>query len=309
MSILNKLAAERQNKPLKLILSTDWYTDCDDVVALSLLCEAYKAGAAQLLCVCADSIMPYTAASVDAVLTARGCPEIPIGIDKNAKRPSERCRYQRVLAEHEHTRENDGCPDAVSLFRKTLASLDGKAEIMGIGFMQVISGLLKSAPDEFSPLDGISLVKEKVERLWLMAGKWDIDPGSEHNFNLDESAREAGSAVCDISPVPIVFLGHEVGVSVITGGEDAPCLLGEAMAAHGSHSGRCSWDPMLALLAVTGDVKAAGYKTVRGRATVDPQTGMNRFFADENGSHCFVVKTEADEYYADLINGIVYRCI
>ena len=305
MQLLEELAQKRQNKPLNLILSTDWYTDCDDVAALCLLCEAHKTGAAELKAVCADTVMPYTAASIDAVLTERGCSGIPLGIDRAAVRPYERCSYQKGLAAHPHSRENADCPDAVTLLRKTLGALDGRAEIISIGFPSVIANLLKSRADDISPLDGKTLFKEKIDKIYVMGGKWDIPVGSEHNFALDREAAEAAAYLCDNSPVPLVFLGHEVGDTVITGGESSKGILGEAMALHGSHRGRCSWDPMTALLAVVNDIEAAGYTAVRGRAEVDPVTGENRFYESENGNHCFVCKAKPDEYYSQLINSIV----
>ena len=305
MQLFEKLAEQRRNKPLNIILSTDWYTDCDDVAALCLLCEAHRAGAIRFKAVCADTVMPYTAASIDAVLTERGCPEIPLGIDRAAARPFERCRFQKGLAAHPHSRENDGCPDAVKLLRKILGELDGMADIISIGFPSVIANLLKSEADEFSTLDGKTLFKEKIGTVFVMGGKWDIPVGSEHNFALDREAAAAAAYLCDNSPVPLVFLGHEVGDTVITGGESSKGILGEAMALHGSHRGRCSWDPMTALLAVINDIEAAGYTAVYGKASVDPETGSNTFTEYENGPHCHVCKAKPDDYYSDIINSLV----
>lgn len=43
-------------------------------------------------------------------------------------------------------------------------------------------------------------------------------------------------------------------------------------------------------MALVGDEERAGHSTVRGRASVDSETGANYFEIDENGKHTFVIK-------------------
>jgi hypothetical protein len=62
---------------------------------------------------------------------------------------------------------------------------------------------------------------------------------------------------------------------------------------------------MLVLLAIIGDEKKAGYKTVRGRATVDAETGANFFKEAPGGTHCYVVKAMDDSFYRDMIDEIL----
>ena len=74
-----------------------------------------------------------------------------------------------------------------------------------------------------------------------------------------------------------------------------------AFRAHGSINGRSSWDPMLVLLALENDFSKAGYTVRRGYASVDGETGENRFRYDENGPHCYVVKTQPDGWYEEKL--------
>ena len=74
---------------------------------------------------------------------------------------------------------------------------------------------------------------------------------------------------------------------------------------HGSPNGRCSWDPMLVQLALTGDIERAGYRAVRGTASVDEVGGGNHFVPSEDGQHCYVVKVKDNDYYKDTINAII----
>ena len=73
---------------------------------------------------------------------------------------------------------------------------------------------------------------------------------------------------------------------------------------HGSGNGRESWDPMLAVLALANDNEKAGYKTVRGIATIDNH-GLNYFQEDENGKDEYVVKMYDDSYYSNIINNLI----
>ena len=47
---------------------------------------------------------------------------------------------------------------------------------------------------------------------------------------------------------------------------------------------------------------AAGYRALRGTASVDPETGENSFKFHDGGRHFFVVKTQPDEWYLSLIH-------
>ena len=79
----------------------------------------------------------------------------------------------------------------------------------------------------------------------------------------------------------------------------------QVMKDHGSEKGRHSWDPMLVLLALTGDEEKAGYRCVRGFASVDADTGANHFLEDSQGLHRYVVKVWKDEAYSQQINALL----
>ena len=196
--------------------------------------------------------------------------------------------------------------DAVSLYRRLLATANSPVEIIEIGFLQAFAKLLESNADEISPLNGIELVKEKVKKVWVMAGKWDENNGIEHNFANNERSRHGGAVFCQKCPVPITFLGFEIGCDVITGDNlDENDHLYKTMCKQGSSHGRFSWDPMTALLAVIGDEEKAGYDTVCGKAFVDELTGANSFTVCAEGKHKYVIKKFDNDYYKTMINNII----
>lgn len=289
------------------ILGTDWWTDCDDAVAVRILARAHKQRKIKLAGIGINACMEYSVPSLDGFLQTENVNDIPLGLDFEAVDFKGHPPYQKRLSAlcGKYT-SNASAVDAVRLYRQILQSAESKVEILEIGFLQVIANVLKSQPDDISPLDGMQLVKEKVEKIWVMAGKWDEENGKENNFAQTPRASVAASYFCANCPVPVTFLGFEVGVDVISGG-----LLPEndtlhtVLCDHGSPNGRCSWDPMLALLALTGNEEQAGYSTVAGTAQVNPETGENNFVTDKNGSHLFVVKTQPNDFYANIINNLI----
>lgn len=129
----------------------------------------------------------------------------------------------------------------------------------------------------------------------------------ENNFAKNDRARAAAKIFCEKCPVPVTFLGWEVGATVVTGGNlNSEDTLGQVLIDHGSENGRMSWDPMLLMLALLGDEKVAGYDTVQGWAKVDADTGANHFSIDPAGLHRYVIKRKPDEYYRDQINNRIH---
>ncbi len=287
-----------------LIVGTDWWTDCDDVAALRVLARMHKSRRICLLGVNLDACMEDSAASLSAFLTYEGLTAIPIGLDRDATDFGRRTiMYQTRMAQEKHFLENDDCEGSVALYRRLLANAEGRVDLVEIGYPQVLAALLQSPPDEYSPLDGISLVRAKVTKLWMMAGSWEGERGLENNFCRNARSRVAGAYVCTHWPTPITFLGWEVGSTVITGGHvsDPNDPLCRAFADIGFSEGRSSWDPMLCLMACLGDEAEAGYDVVRGTAHVDPTSGENTFIPSDDGQHAYVVKRWADDAYARMI--------
>ncbi|MBE6885280.1 MAG: hypothetical protein E7487_11875 [Ruminococcaceae bacterium] len=288
----------------KFILGTDWWTDCDDVAALRLLARAHKANEIQLLGIILNGCMEYSVTSLEGFLNTEGIHDIPIGIDLEATDFGGNPPYQKRLSQYaKKYSTNNEAENALKLYRTLLASADEPVELIEIGYPQVLAALLLSKADDISDLSGMELIQKKVSKLWIMAGKWDQNPGTENNFSRNARARESAHILCKVCPVPITFLGWEIGATVISGTnlkKTDPLHL--AFCDHGSPNGRSSWDPMLCLLATIGNEKEAGYQVVRGKASVDAITGENWFIQEENGLHSYVVKAFQDSYYEDEVN-------
>ncbi len=303
MSILDFIEKERKI-PVNIIHGTDWWTDCDDIAALRILCRAHKRNLVNIRCVCADAVGRYTAQSIDAFIKSEGL-DIPIGVDKSYSADDSKCKYQKFLSQFPNSKTNDDCPDGYKLYRKMLWESEEKCHITEVGFPQIIHQLMISEPDEICPLGGMELVSRKVEKIWMMAGDWRGRVHKEYNVVATAAGLEAMRFILDNSPVPVTCLGFEAGESVITGQTlQDDDILKQAYTYNRHPDGRSSWDPMLTLLAVIGDEEKAGYKKISGTAFVDEEgyTVMNEC---EKGLHSYVVKKHEDKFYEDLINEIL----
>ncbi len=285
-----------------IIFGTDWHTDCDDAVAMRILARAHKNHEINLLGAIINSCSKNAVKSLDGFLSKEGV-NVPIGIDTNATYYGGDARYQDRLANFAtHYSSNDDAEDGVKLYRKLIANSPSSVEIVEVGFLHIITEVLKSAPDEITPLDGISLFKSKVDKVWVMGGKWDTENGKEWNFSHTQYACKASSDFCKLCPVPVTFLGFEIGVNVMTPlPENENDHLRLAMLDYGATNGRPSWDPLTAILAIVGDENNAGYNYITGTASVNANTGENSFVKSDNGRHKIIVKRFSNDFYENEI--------
>ena len=294
------------NTTRTFLLGTDWWTDCDDAVAIRMLARAALANEIELVGIGLNGCMEHSVASLDGFLSTEGLCGMRIGLDRAATDFGGNPPYQKRLAQYAVRRKsNEDAEDAVRMYRSLLAAAEHPLEIIEIGYPQVLANALMSPGDDISPLSGVELFSTKVKKIWMMAGKWDDNPGRENNFTRAPRSRRAGHILCEHCPTPITFLGWEIGHDVISGSKLPQGILRDVLLDHGSKNGRSSWDPMLIELALIGDEDAAGYDTVRGHAHVDPETGENTFTPDENGPHAYVVRRHEPHIYAARIDALI----
>jgi len=290
------------NEMRNFILGTDWGEDVDDAIAVRLLARAHKEKRINLLGIGINTLIDESYASLYAFLKNEGV-SVPIGVDKSFNEPMKYITYQKRLASYESDKNNDMAFDSVKLYRKAISEADGPVEIIEIGFLQVVANVLKSGPDEISDKTGYELFKEKVKKMWIMAGNWTKDGEREYNFCHFKSTREGSAYLCDNCPCEITFLGWEIGSTVHTGNLLKPGdYLYDALHDYGCKEGRDSWDPMTAMLALIGDEKKAGYDIVKGKASVSTEDGSNYFVKNDTGIQKYVIKIQPDDFYANMIN-------
>jgi hypothetical protein len=252
-------AAVARVKPLPVIFDTDMDSDCDDAAALAILHALADRGEAEILATVVSSIYRWNVPCVEAINRYYGRGDLPIGAPKHGGVDSH-CgsRYGRQIAESFATRlkTNAEAPDALAIYRRVLAAQpDGAVVIISVGDLTNLRNLLRSPPDEHSPLGGRDLVRRKVARWVCMGGRYPehLDPKVYGNFKTDPAATV--EAVRDW-PTESVFCG--LGEKILTGSrlkETPPenpvrrvyeLYLGKLPA-------RPSWDPIAVLYAVRPD--------------------------------------------------------
>jgi purine nucleosidase len=213
------------NPPVPLIFDTDIGNDCDDVLALGMIHALQSRQECELLAVTITKDHELAAPFTDAVNTFYGRGNIPIGVCRSGVTPdkgkyNELCKTKdggELRYPHDLLSGKDA-PDAVKVLRQVLAKSAGSVVIAQVGFSTNVANLLRSKPDDISPLSGIDLVKQKVKMLSIMAGAFQLIPENgkmvehrEYNVVMDIPAAKALVELC---PVPIVWSGFEIGLAL-----------------------------------------------------------------------------------------------
>ena len=204
-----------------VIFESDIGACLDDIVALDMLHKATDAGMVSLKAVMVNRVGDEYASLTDILNTHYKHPGLPIGVTRNGvQNPPVYSPYWRMARPDVYPeepgfpkslgdKETAGLPDAEKLYRKILSeAADTSVNIVSVGFPTNLARLLQSAPDEYSELNGVDLVKRKVKALYQQAGMIAENPEPEYNFALDP---ENALVLIDKWPTPIYFSPMESG--------------------------------------------------------------------------------------------------
>jgi inosine-uridine nucleoside N-ribohydrolase len=155
---------------------------------------------------------PWAAEYVRLVDEYYGRGTIPVGIVHDGKTKDDGLYVRQVCELHGRHPNEAAVEDAVELLRKTLAGeSDGAVTMIQVGFSTNLARLLESAPDRYSDLNGIELVKKKVRLLTMMAGNF-AEAKPEYNVMIDIPAATKLFATW---PTDIYISGYEVGAAIL----------------------------------------------------------------------------------------------
>lgn len=282
--------AQDSNRPVPVIFDTDMGPDYDDVGALAVLHALADKGEADILATIASTKYEGVAAVLNVLNTYFNKPDIPVGVPKGDALKLRDFQHwtDTLIAKYPHKiKINHEAPGAVDLYRKILARQPDKSvTIVTVGFLTNIANLLRSTPDEYSPLSGKELVNAKVKRLVSMAGKFP----SGLEFNIEEDARSAKYAF-EHWERPVLFSGFEIGKKIKTG---LPLIHNDNIQnspvkdvyrisipqAEQDSAGRMSWDQTAVLAAVRGPEP---YYSLKSGSIVVNEEGYNSW--DEEGTN------------------------
>ena len=215
---------------VKIIFDTDFGGDADDLGALAMLHEFAQRGECEILAVMCWNTEKYAVSGIDAVNTWYGRPDIPIGTRRGEVQQTP-WNHGKPLAEaFPHQRSIDKVPETTQLYRQILSEAeDSSIVIVTVGPLYNIQALLDSEADTYSELNGNDLVEKKVKEFVIMGGQF---PEGEREWNFDGNMKGVTKYVVENIPVPITFLGYEVGLNIKTGEvfnelpEDHPLYVG-----------------------------------------------------------------------------------
>jgi hypothetical protein len=209
--------------PVKIIFDTDIGNDVDDVLALSVLHALETRGQCKLLGVTVTKPDELAAPFVDAMNTFYGRPGIPIGFT-HARLNNPPSKFLSLVETKDRgqlryphkLRRSSDAPEATRLLRTLLSrEADHSVVIVQVGYFSNLAALLETPGDDLSPLPGRELVERKVAKLSAMAGSFGRVEGSQRflEFNVTQDLPAARKVAAEW-PVPIVWSGFEIGISI-----------------------------------------------------------------------------------------------
>ncbi|WP_339878209.1 nucleoside hydrolase [uncultured Algoriphagus sp.] len=304
---ISLISYAQSTNPAKVIFDTDMGPDYDDVGAIALLHAFADQGKVEILATMASTKYEGVAGVLNVLNTYFLREDLPIGVPTGNAITKRDWQHwtDTLLAKHPHQiLSNSEVPDAVELYRRLLAEQpDGSVTLITVGFFTNISNLLQSEADEYSPLDGIELVKKKVSKMVSMAGYF--PEGSEFNVNQDP---EASIYVVENFPKPIIFSGFEIGKQIHTGIplitnsniENSPVKDAFSIAipmAEEDKNGRMSWDQTAVYVACLGYEKF--FTLEEGKMSL-AENGYNTWDKSGKGQYKLVEKSNMMDIESEI---------
>jgi len=288
-----------------VILDTDISSDVDDVGAVAVLHSLANEGKAEILAMMVSAVNPTAASCLQALNNYFGRPGVPVGTIFG-KGVADESKYTAAVS-REFAAAGRVEHQAVALYREVLSRQpDSSVVVVTIGYLTNLRNLLESGPDDTSPLAGTELVARKVKKLVTMGGQY--PKGREWNFYQDGPA--TAKVVADW-PTPILFVGFESGVKVLTGSglRDTPVgnPLRRSYELYNGLTDRPSWDQVTVLYAVEG-VEIASHSPlfrVVGGANTLSADGSNVWRENGSGRHHYSVNNLSDRNLAAKVEKLM----
>jgi pyrimidine-specific ribonucleoside hydrolase len=219
-SLPQRAATKEAKGGPRVIIDTDLSRWWDDASTIGLANVLQKRGKMRLLGVVSNVPNAVAVASADAIDTAYGHPDIPLGAVAGSDADTFEHGYTDELVKRlpNSVRSQHDVPNAVALYRRLLAKQpDHSVTIVSIGGYTNLAGLLASKRGQGSSLDGRGLVAKKVQRLVQMDG---IFPGGGPAFTNQKLDLDAAVAVVSGQgwPTPIAWFDGLGGVQTKVGG-------------------------------------------------------------------------------------------
>ena len=209
--------------PLRIIIDTDLSLYWDDATAIGMANVLQNQGKVKILGIVSDVKNPVAVAAIDAIDTAYGHKNIPVGAVAGSAADTARHGYTDELASRlpHKIKSSADAPGAVSLYRRLLASQPDHSVVMvSIGGYTNLAGLLRSKAGQGSKLGGRALVTRKVTRLVIEDGLFVPNGGNNPAFTNQKIDLAAASDVLNGAgwPTPMEWVDGFTGINTQVGG-------------------------------------------------------------------------------------------
>jgi pyrimidine-specific ribonucleoside hydrolase len=203
-----------------IIIDSDLSLWWDDATAIGMANVLEQRGQVRILGITSDIRNPLAVAAIDAIDTAYGHPNIPLGAVAHSDANTAPHGYTNALISKlpHSVRSSNEVPGAVALYRRLLASQpDHSVTIVAIGAYTNLAGLLRSRADKYSSLGGRALIRTKVKRLVIEDGLFPGGAPALTNQMLDPASARAVVNGTDW-PTPIAWVDGFDGIGTRVGG-------------------------------------------------------------------------------------------
>jgi hypothetical protein len=204
----------------RIIIDTDLSLWWDDATAIGMANVLEQRGMVRILGVVSDVRNPLAVAAIDAINTAYGHRNIPLGAVADSNANTAPHGYTNVLVKKlpHSIRSSADVTGALSLYRRLLAEQpDHSVTIVAIGAYTNLAGLLRSKPGPGSSLDGRALVAMKVKRLVIEDGLFPGGAPPLTNQKLDTASAQEVVTGTDW-PTAIAWVDGFTGIETKVGG-------------------------------------------------------------------------------------------
>jgi len=318
----------RTGGKVRVILDTDMAEDVDDAGTLAMLHAMADRDEVEILGVVISETSnnfrgEWAVPFVDVINTFYGRPDIPVGIYQGSQLNqfsgvAARLNYRYytkpvVQAGFPHDLKVGDVEPGWKVYRRLLAKApDHSVVIVSVGFLSNLGELIKSGPDDISPLNGKDLVEKKVWEWACMGGKY---PGGGSEFNISGYGPASGDAV-NGWPTRAVFTGFELGIDYNTGGilnrkwdrTTHPVAMAYHIYLNNRETERASWDQVTLLYAIRGlSYKGTTYyNATRGTNSMSPgDKWRNSFNRNGSGKHAFLTRNAPVGVVEDVIDELM----
>jgi inosine-uridine nucleoside N-ribohydrolase len=314
---------KKKNEVQTVIFDTDLGNDIDDVLALQMLYNYQEKGLIDLIGITVSKSNLNVVRYIDGFNRFNHKPEIPIGFAYNGVNPDSGkfvCQTLNTIVDGQPILKSkfsidnikNKIPEGYVLMRKLLENRpDSSVIVIAVGPVTNLARLIESAPDNYSKLNGLELIKKKVKFLSIMSGTYSNDTFNNPEWNVLQDLK-ASKIVYNQWPTEIIASGSEVGVrllyphqSILNDFPDPnknPLCVSYKMYEKMPFD-RPTWDLTSVLYAIESKESHLDISQ-KGKISID-ENGFSRFTASSSGKHRFLILEK--EKTQDVVNRLVSR--